>query len=164
MAVLGLHLSGRMDMKVSGAIGEKQIFDALEDVHTEWWKIAALAWRGYELLGRGAWWLNVTLRTTGFAPTAAETLPIPAWEYCQLYNPLSDVVIVLFNFTVNADPNSVAVVWLRPDGLWQTPPSAWQQLDPGMQDEAEIELGNWPFGLAQHHLTLFTWPRLLPTA
>lgn len=139
LAIRSLWRDGRIDMDIRGNITD-DVLITMTDVHDHWLRIAAYAWRGYELLGRGLWYLNSTTRLSGYLPTASVAMdhaPRKTGHYCERYSPEHEVVIMIFDFTEEGDPGASASLWVRPPETWTSPPDAWRQLDPAMKSSLD---------------------------
>jgi hypothetical protein len=130
-----------IDMEVFGAIPEDQILATMDDVYRDWPRVAAHAQRGYELLGRGFWWLDETSRATSYRPVATavalEELQIHLVSSCAHYDPRTEIVVFVFNFARFGDPKADVSLRIRPPKTWVTPVQAWRQLDHAMQSRID---------------------------
>jgi hypothetical protein len=148
--VRDLWLSGHMDISTTGpvAVAEDDVLTVVTDMAREWLPFAALAWRGYEMYGRGILLLNNHKHGGNYYPLTPEQVPpwLPSQvvQYCANYDPRTEIVLAIYGFPEFSAPETCASLWIRPGDTWTTPPEAWRQVDYVEQGRIDTVLRSTP--------------------
>jgi hypothetical protein len=116
-------------------VTDNQMWEVLELLKRNWVRLGHDAWYGYKTKGRGLLLLDFAADTASYVPLAGTARGSQAEDYCRVYDPRFEMVILLHGFFGG---DSVLCIKPRTPPDRPTPPESFIEFEEAdLREEAE---------------------------